>query len=100
MPEDLSLYNNSINVVNWTGEIIDVVSSKYLTFTAYSDQNYDITVEWSISSDFLNIIDVDVCSVVGTRETLHLPVKAKYTRIQVDVSSTPNVFYSNGFFFS
>lgn len=99
MPEDLSLYNNSIDVINWTSQIIDVVSSKYLTFTAYSDQNYDITVEWSISSDFVNIIDTDICSVIG-RETLQLPVKAKYIRIQVDISSTPNVFYSNGFFFS
>ena len=102
MPEIIEIYQYSPinNTTSWESEILNIVSARYITFTVFCSENYDITVEWSISEDFVNIIDTDNKSVTGGESgSLQIPVKAKYIRFRVDnIASTPNILCTQGFF--
>lgn len=102
MPEVNELYNYDPvnNTTSWESEIINMVSANNVTFTTYCDQDYDILIEWSITSDFGDIIDTDSTSVTGgNSESLQLLTKTRYARFKIqNIASTPNILVSQGFF--
>ena len=98
------LYKNDLtnNTTHWESEVINVVSSKYLTWTVYCDADYDIDIEWSVDPDFTNVIDSERKGLTGDNsETTQIPVKAQYVKFIIDnIASTPNHLISQGFFFT
>jgi hypothetical protein len=76
--------------------------AKYITFTAFCSEDYDVTVEWGITKDFINdIIDTETKNYSGGDASVqHLPIKAQYIRLKVEnIAATPNILTTQGFFY-
>jgi hypothetical protein len=103
MPEIIEIFQCSPtnNSTSWVSEILNFVAVNYIIFTTYCDEDYDIKIEWSFTSDFINIIDIDSQSIIGgNSNSLRLPIKAKYARFTVEnIAATPNRLCTQGFFF-
>ena len=102
MPENIDIYQYSPvnNTTSWTSEITDVSSSRYVTFTAYCSENYDVKIEYSIESTMTDIIDTDIFNNTGSvMFTQKIPVKTQYMRFTIEnIASTPNILCTSGFF--
>ena len=98
---ELFQYSPTNNTTSWTSEVLNMIAAKYITFTVYCSENFDLTVEWAITSDFINIIDTETTSVNGGfAEILQLPIKAQYIRFKINnIAATPNILATQGFFF-
>jgi hypothetical protein len=104
MPEIIELYQYSPNnnTTSWVSEDINVSSANNITFTVFCDQDCDISIEWSITSDFGDIVDTDTATLTGgNSESLQFLIKARYARFKVEnIAATPNILVTQGFFWS
>ena len=102
MGEIIELYQDEQNntETSWESEILNLVSAKYVTFTGYCSQDFDITLEWATTQDFNNIIDIDTTSALANNsKSLQIPVKAKYIKFKIEnIASQPNRLITQGFF--
>lgn len=102
MPEIIELYQNTpVNTsINWESEIINVVSAKYITITVYCDQDYETDIQFSVTPDFINIIESEKEGLTGgNSKSYQIPTKAQYVKFIVDnIASTPNHLITQGFF--
>jgi len=104
MPEivDINQYIPVNNSTSWKSEILNMDSSKYITFTAFSDADYDIKIEYCVDKLFINIIDTDIFSNLGgDMYSQKFPIKTKYMRLSVEnIAVTPNILCTSAFFWT
>ncbi|MHA2039582.1 MAG: hypothetical protein ACW98X_24440 [Promethearchaeota archaeon] len=93
---NLTDYPDPTYVTEW----FNVSSSQNIVFTAFSDQNFDMVVEWSVDNQH-QIIDTDVKNIVGgSTGEFFLPIKSRFARLSViNIASNPAVLRVQAFFF-
>jgi hypothetical protein len=102
MSEILEVYQNepAYGLASWDSDWINVSSSKTLTFTAFSDQNYDIGIRYAVNETGV-VIDTDVVSVLANNAyTFHVPVQNRFAQFFIlNIAANPCILRTQGFFY-
>ena len=101
MPELGVLFKSETGYVpgTYTSDWINVQDYDAITYTAWADVSFDMTIQWAVSSAGI-VIDTDTTGVLSNQtESVHSRVKARYLRVDMFFLSSP-ANWKNQFFFT
>ena len=102
MSEIIEIYQNIpiFTPLLSNSEWLNVSSAKYVTFTTWNDQTYDMGVRYAIDNQYV-VVDTEVYTVLANAShTIYISTKYKFIQLYINnIGATPSALATQGFFY-
>jgi hypothetical protein len=100
MGEIDEVFNNNLSypTASFVSQWINISVARTVVFTAYSDVNFDITIDSAIDNQFQIIESVVYTGIATEAREIFLQVKTRFMRFTVNLTSPPAILRTQGFF--
>lgn len=97
------IFQNNINNITtfWDSEWLNVSAVNYITFTAFSDKDYEMGIRWAVDDNYF-VINTNLRTFsAGEMGTITISIESDFAQFFIqNISATPNILQTQGFFYT